>query len=115
MNFENLEVWRRACQLSVDVYKTLQHLKDFGFKDQITRSSLSIPSNISEGMVKPTARDKIKFLYIASGSCAELRTQTYIGVEIGYITEQNGTVWIKEAKEISAMINSLIKRVQADE
>ncbi len=79
MNFENLDVWKRACQLSVDVYKALSELRDYSFKDQITRSSLSVPSNIAEGMVKPTVRDKIKYLHIANGSCAEMRTQIYIG------------------------------------
>jgi four helix bundle protein len=56
MNFEKLDVWKRSCQLSADVYSSLKGLKDFGFKDQITRASLSVPSNIAEGKVKPTAR-----------------------------------------------------------
>jgi four helix bundle protein len=109
LNFENLEVWKRACQLSVDVYKTLKDLKDFGFRDQITRSSLSIPSNVAEGKVKPTGKDKMRFLHIANGSCAEMRTQTYIGIKIEYIDENTGHKWIKETKEISAMLAGLIK------
>jgi four helix bundle protein len=48
MNIENLDVWKRSSELSVDVYNTLKDLKDYGFKDQITRSSLSVPSNIAE-------------------------------------------------------------------
>jgi len=46
---ENLEVWKRSCRLSVNLYKSLGSCKDYGFKDQITRSALSIPSNIAEG------------------------------------------------------------------
>lgn len=49
MNFEDLEVWKRAARLSSNLYKNLKDLRDFGFRDQITRSGLSIPSNIAEG------------------------------------------------------------------
>ena len=48
MNFEKLEVWKRATRLSADVYKKTTYLKDFGFRDQLTRSSLSVPSNIAD-------------------------------------------------------------------
>ena len=60
-------------------------LKDYGFKDQITRSGLSIPSNIAEGFGWSSDKEKSNFLSYARGSCAELRTQAYIGIEIGYI------------------------------
>jgi four helix bundle protein len=112
MNFEKLEVWKRACRFSAEIYKKLKGLNDFGFKDQITRSSLSIPSNIAEGMEKPTVNDKVKFLHIANGSCAELRTQTYIGIDIEYIPKDIGLDWIREAKEISAMLSGLIKKIK---
>jgi four helix bundle protein len=112
MNFEKLEVWKRSCKLSADVYTQLKDLKDFGFKDQITRSSLSVPSNIAEGMVKPTARDKARYLYIANGSCAELRTQTYIGMRIKYIPEPIGSQWLKEIKEVSAMLHGLLRSIE---
>jgi len=78
MNFEKLAVWEHSCELSADVYTALKDLRDYGFRDQITRVSLSVPSNIAEGMVRPTLKDKAKFLHIANGSCAELRTQVYI-------------------------------------
>lgn len=108
MNFENLDVWKRSCQLSADVYTTLKDLRDFGFKDQITRSSLSVPSNIAEGMVKPTDKDKMKYLHIANGSCVEMRTQVYIGMKIAYIPNDTGRKWVQETKEISSMLTGLI-------
>ena len=112
MNFENLEVWKRACQLSADVYSSLKTLRDFGFKDQLTRSSLSVPSNIAEGMVKPTQKDKVKYLHIANGSCVEMRTQVYIGMKIGYIQPDIGHQWVCETKEISSMITGLIGKIE---
>ncbi len=57
MRFEDLEVWKRAARLSADIYKELFGLKDYGFKDQITRSGLSIPSNIAEGIERESAKE----------------------------------------------------------
>lgn len=51
----------------------------------------------------------IRFLSIAKGSCGELRTQIYIGSEIGYIERTTAREWIKETQEISAMISGFIK------
>ena len=111
MDFEKLEVWKRSCQLSVDVYNEMKGLSDFGFKDQITRSSLSVPSNIAEGMVRPTDKEKIRYLHIANGSCVELRTQMYIGIKIGYLPADVGQHWVRETKEISSMLMGLVKTI----
>lgn len=58
MAFEDLDVWKRSAGLSADIYKMLKDLKDYGFKDQMTRSGLSIPSNIAEGMERSLIRRK---------------------------------------------------------
>ena len=109
MRFEDLEVWKRAARLSANIYKELKDLKDYGFKDQITRSGLSIPSNIAEGFERESQKESIVFLSYAKGSCGELRTQVYIGIDIGYISKETGRTWHKEAEEISSMLNGLIK------
>lgn len=109
MKFEDMDVWKRSSRLSVAIYKELADLKDYGFKDQITRSGLSIPSNIAEGLDRANDKEKRNFLNYAKGSCAELRTQIYIGIEIGYIPKNVGTGWVAESKEISAMISGLMK------
>jgi four helix bundle protein len=109
MRCERLDVWKRACRLSVHIYKDFATCKDYGFKDQITRSSLSIGSNIAEGMEKESDKDKNRFINIAQGSTAELITQIYIGIEVGYIEKRVGMTWIKEANEILKMLNVLKK------
>ena len=109
MQFEDLEVWKRARRLSADIYKTLTGLKDWSFKDQITRAGLSVPCNIAEGFERQSPKDSVVFLSYAKGSCGELRTQFYIGIDIGYISPDTGEKWLKEASEISSMLNGLIK------
>ena len=112
MRFESLEVWKRSARLSAEVYKYFALCKDFGFKDQITRSSLSIPSNIAEGYERGSDKDTVRFLYYAKGSAAELRSQIYIGIDIGYIEKNIGNQWIKETDEVSKMLRGLIQAFQ---
>jgi len=109
MRCERLDVWKRSCRLSVEVYKAFAESTDFGFKDQITRSSLSIASNIAEGLEKASSKEKMRYIEIAKGSGAELITQIYIGIEIGYIDKATGMAWVKELKEILRMLASLKK------
>jgi four helix bundle protein len=109
MKCENLDVWKKSCRLSVEIYKYFRDCKDYGFKDQITRSSLSIPSNIAEGMEKNYQKEKLRFFEISKGSVAELITQIYIGIEIDYIKKSIGLDWIERLNEISKMINGLGK------
>jgi four helix bundle protein len=85
VEFENLEVWKRVAKLSANIYKEMARQKDFGFRDQITRSGLSVPSNIAEGFERGSQKECVVFLSYAKGSCGELRTQIYIGMDIGYI------------------------------
>lgn len=112
MKCERLDVWKRSCRLSVNIYKAFDKTRDYSFKDQITRSALSIGSNIAEGLEKESHREKLRFLEIAKGSAAELVTQTYIGIEIGYIEKRIGMQWIKEINEILKMLTGLKKNYQ---
>jgi four helix bundle protein len=109
MRFEDLEVWKRSARLSANIYKDLKDIKDFSYRDQITRSGLSIPSNIAEGFERESEKECINFLAYAKGSCGELRTQIYIGKDIGYLSDPVAKQWIKETQEISSMLAGLIK------
>ncbi len=113
MAFEDLDVWKRAANLSAEIYTQMHESRDFGFRDQITRSGLSIPSNIAEGLERATDKEKVRFLSIAKGSAAELRTQIYIGIKINYIPNDIGKRWVQETKELSAMSVGLMKSINA--
>lgn len=115
-NFEDLEVWKRSCQIAVDIYTTLNTSKDYGLKDQMQRSAVSIASNIAGRAERASTPEYIRFLRIAKASCAELRTQIYISQKIRNQTQQEplGNVQhlIKESKEISKMLQGLITSLQ---
>lgn len=114
MDFEKLDVWKRGSKLCVEVIRQFEKISNYGFRDQICRSALSIPSNIAEGMERSFPKEKCKFLGYAKGSCGELRTQLYIGSELGYISTELARSKIEETKQISSMLNGLMKKIAKD-
>jgi four helix bundle protein len=110
-NFQKLQVWLKAKDLAVKIYQLTKNesiAKDFGFKDQIQRASLSIPSNIAEGDELGTDKQSVRHFYIAKGSSAELQTLIIIGSEIGYLNSKIAEELINESKTISYMLAKLI-------
>ena len=107
-SFEDLMVWKNAMQLVALVYSKLGNCRDYGFKDQIQRASVSIPSNISEGFERQTNKEFIQFLFIAKGSCGELQTQLYLSIKLKYLSKEEGQELLDKAKKISCMIYKLI-------
>jgi four helix bundle protein len=97
----------------VEIYRHFKESRDYSFRDQITRSSLSIGSNIAEGMEKEAFKENLRYLEIAKGSIAELITQIYIGIEIDYIPKQTGLNWVKEANELLKMLKGLQAHIKA--
>jgi four helix bundle protein len=78
--FEDIQAWQKARELSSAVYKICKHgelAKDFGLKDQIRRSAVSVQSNIAEGFGRESNKEFVYFLGIAKGSAAEFRSQLY--------------------------------------
>ena len=87
-SFENLLGWKE----STGLIKSLKNIFNFDkynpLLNQLFRSSISIPSNISEGFERQTNKEYIQFLFIAKGSCGELRTQFYIAYEMDLISQK---------------------------
>ncbi|MBW2678814.1 MAG: four helix bundle protein [Deltaproteobacteria bacterium] len=108
-SFEDLEVWQKACQLSVKVYAALKECKDYGLKDQMTRAGVSIASNIAEGAERGSPKEFVRFLHISKGSAAELRTQIYICRRIDVLSEELHRDLVKDCISISQMIHGLIR------
>jgi len=110
--FKELRVWQRAKDLAVFIYKVTDSgpfMRDYGLKDQIRRAAVSIPSNIAEGDERDTDKEAVRFLYIAKGSLAEVRTQAQIAYEVGYISEDVFDQIDSECVTLGKMIGKLIK------
>jgi len=113
VSFEDLDVWKRSCRLAVEICTMVKDSKEYVLKDQMSRAAISIASNVAEGAERGSKAEFVRFLNIAKGSAAELRTQLYISVRLGsIISEEKATVLISEVKEISNMLQGLIKSQQ---
>ena len=106
---ECLEVWRRACDLAVTICRESAGVRQFALRTQIQRSAISVPSNIAEGSERDSAADFIRFLRIAKGSIAELRTQILIARRLDQWGQDQFILADREAREIGSMIQGLIK------
>jgi four helix bundle protein len=111
-NFKKLLVWQRSKDLAVRIYKLTESGsfgKDFGLRDQMRRSAVSIPSNVAEGDNLNSDKQSTRHFYIARGSVAELLTQLIISSEIGYLKGEIFEEFENSCNEIGAMLTSLIK------
>jgi four helix bundle protein len=95
-------------QLAIDIYAAFKSSQDWGLRNQITRSAVSVPSNIAEGHERGSTKEFTRFLYIAKGSTAELRTQLEIAQRVGELDHKAAVRLLDEAKQINAMLQALI-------
>ncbi|PIR43592.1 four helix bundle protein [candidate division WWE3 bacterium CG10_big_fil_rev_8_21_14_0_10_32_10] len=109
---EDIEIWNLGINLCVDLYEEIEKStpfkQDFALKDQVKRSSISIPSNVAEGFERYSNNEFIRFLYISKGSCGELRTQLLISKRLGYIDVKEYDEFNKRCVTISKKLSKLI-------
>lgn len=113
--FEDLEVWQDAASLAVEVYtvsKNGDFNQDFGFRDQLRRSAVSIAANIAEGKERETIPEFIRYLCIAKGSSGELKTHFIIAHRIGYIEQDRAKNLTQRVEKISAKLGALIRTLK---
>lgn len=112
-SFEDLDVWKRDCQLAVRVYQILEGCRDFGLKDQMQRAAVSIASNLAEGAERGP-KEFAHFLRIARGSAAELRTQAYIAAKINSIKSTEMNEITEATKQLAKMLYALSKSLKPE-
>lgn len=107
-SFEDLEVWRKSSRLAVEIVEAFRDCRDFGLRDQVLKSAISVPSNIAEGAERGSNKEFIRFLHIAKGSAAELRTQIYIASELDILPSAVAKDFIDRLKTVSSQLQALI-------
>ncbi len=107
--FEDIIAWQKAGELALLVYKTFKDNRDFGFRDQIQRASVSIMNNIAEGFERRGDKEFEHFLFIAKGSCGEVRSMVYLALELKYISKQEFEKLSDLSVEISKILSGFIK------
>ncbi len=107
--FEDIIAWQKSKELTLLVYKTFKQSRDFSFKNQIERASISVMNNIAEGFERQTNKEFKNFLFIAKGSCGEVRSMLSVAKDLGYIEKRELFEIEKVSIEISRLLSGLIK------
>jgi four helix bundle protein len=114
-NFEELQIWKEARRLTHEIYRLTRDSrfsKDFGLSSQIQRAAISIMSNIAEGFERGGNQEFIQFLYVAKGSCGEVRSQLYVALDQEYVDKRVTESLLTVLKRLSIMIKHLIDHLK---
>src|SRR5436309_426072 len=114
--FEDIQAWQKARSVSQQIYRPTEDGnfgKDFGLRNQIRRSAVSIMSNIAEGQGRRTDRDFAQFLNMAPGSLAETKSHMYLARDLGYISVEVFDDMYEKLDEVGCMVYSLISHLRA--
>ena len=117
-DFEELAIFQKARELSKKIYPITQRdefKNDFRFVQQIRAAAGSIMDNIAEGFERGGNKEFLKFLYIAKGSCGEVRSQLIRANDVGYFTQEEYDELYKECRMLSAGIMNFIKEIRTSE
>ncbi|MBD2511429.1 four helix bundle protein [Nostoc muscorum FACHB-395] len=113
-SFEDLRVWQKGIDLVKHIYlitKEGELSRDFGFRDQLRRSSVSVPTNIAEGFERHSRKEYLNFLNIAKGSAGEVRSLLRVALEVGYLNQSSYTQLYNQAMELSRMLSNQIQSI----
>lgn len=115
---DDIITWQKAKNLSLAIYRVTNSdlfSKDYGLKDQIRRSAVSIASNVAEGYGRNGNKEFVHFLYIANGSLNELYTQFVIAGELGYIETKEYDNIMNEINDCFKLLGSFINYLKNSE
>jgi four helix bundle protein len=113
--FEDLIAWQIARILTKEIYlitNESEFARDFCLRDQIRRAAVSIMSNLAEGFERGGRAEFHQFVVIAKGSCAEVRSQLYVAMDVGYISEEKFKTFENATSELSKILGGLRSSLQ---
>jgi len=108
--FEDFIAWQKARKLTAAIYKVTNEgafARDFGLKDQIRGAAVSSMSNIAEGFERGRTAEFHQFLSIAKASCAEVRAQLYVALDVGYLSPPIFDGLMAQATEVGLILGGL--------
>jgi four helix bundle protein len=113
--FEDLIAWQKARVLTREVYRVTRQgglARDYGLSGQMQRAATSIMSNIAEGFERWRSGEFHQFLSVAKASCAELRSQCYIALDAGYLTETPFRTLMGQSDDVANIVGALRASVE---
>jgi four helix bundle protein len=116
-DFKKLMIWQLGMDIVDKVYSIvplLPHEEKYGLKSQMTRSSVSIPSNLAEGCAKRSVKEQIRFAEISLGSAFELETHSLTVQRRKWIDESLIIELLSMVQKEQKMITKYIDRLEGE-
>lgn len=114
-NYKNLDIWKLAVELTVDVYKYLKDFpsdEKFGLSSQLSRSVNSIGANIAESCGRFHYKDRVNFLYHSRGSLIETEHHLIVANKLGYLNDDNLRMFSQNIKVLAIKLNNYINSIK---
>lgn len=99
--------------MTLDIYKSFSSCRDYSFRDQIQRASISIMNNVAEGYARRSDQALANFLSIARGSAAEVESMIILAAKLGYLDKQSADKLLNQAEETSKILSGFINKIKA--
>jgi len=115
--FEDIEAWQRARDLTGSIYRCTRDGpigRDFGLRDQLRRSAVSVMANIAEGFGRKTNKDFASFLYTAKGSAMETVSHLYVALDQEYLDKDRFGSLKEGYEQVQKMLVSLIRYLESN-
>jgi four helix bundle protein len=115
-SFRDINAWKRARRLTAEVYRVTEEgllSRDFGLRDQLRRSAVSIMSNIAEGVGRKGNQEFIQFLSVAQGSTSELQSQLFVALDVGYLDDATFAALYGDSEDVMNLIGGLIRYLKS--
>ncbi len=109
--FEDVIAWQKGRKLNVALFATFESNRNYSFKDQLFRASLSVTNNIAEGFERGGDKELRQFLIIARGSIAEVRSMLYTALDIEYISQQEFEQFLEQSVEVGKLLTGFIRKL----
>ncbi len=110
-SFQDILAWQKARDLTINIYASLKDCKDYGYRDQIQRATVSIMNNIAEGYAKRSDKSFKNFLFIAKGSSAEVESMLLIAQRLGYLSIEKQSELLNQVDEVSRLLAGFIRKI----
>lgn len=112
IKFEDIIAWQKSQDFAVEIYSSFKESKDWDFRNQICRATVSISNNIAEGFDRSSNADFKRFLYMSLASCSEVKSMLIFAKRLEYLNEKTSKTLILQSEEISKIISGFIKSLK---
>jgi four helix bundle protein len=115
-SYKDINAWKKACKVTRSIYEITSEgplKRDFGLRDQMRRSAVSVMSNIAEGFGRGGNKEFVLYLGYARGSLRELQSQLHVALDVGYISQSTFNEIYEETSAMSGLVNGLINHLKA--